>query len=283
MNNWPTKKLRECIKKTYPLLLLTLICSFIFVFGFFIFNKIFISNDIRYINSAISAFMGAFFAFLFIRLADALTRIYDRQVKHYNALVKIERICNRYLNVISDNIFIIDDFINIAQDAIEYNRPFVYFNVLHEFALDEEISVDLMNLDLVNEVFSFETSVDKMNGSINSTNRFYSEIKKAFIQKHIDFETYKINIEILIKKVAELKVFLEDLESENKKIVVKTRILMKEKPIFTKIVHLIAAAKYPHNLTNEISIEMKKLEEEINETRKKSKARIDEIVRQNNL
>lgn len=38
-------------------------------------------------KSLFGGFAGAFFAFLFIRLADALNRVFERQNKNYNALV----------------------------------------------------------------------------------------------------------------------------------------------------------------------------------------------------
>ena len=37
------------------------------------------------LKDSFAAFAGAFFAFIFLRLAEALTAIYQRKVKHYQA------------------------------------------------------------------------------------------------------------------------------------------------------------------------------------------------------
>jgi len=277
---WPTKKLGDIFEKVILLSLFGLIFSFIFTFGVYIFKGIFIYQNFNYIDNATAAFMGAFFAFLFMRISDALTRIYERQVKHYNALVKLEHICNKYLNLISDNIFVIDDFIKITQqEAIQSNKPFIYFNVLHEFSIDKEITLNLINLELINEVFSFEVGIDKMNSSIGAVNRFYSDIKDAFLQKNIDFGTYKVNIQILIEKLKELKSFLLELEKENKQIAAKTRILIKDKPILTRLVCFISKKRFTDEMKREIPKELKKLETEIEINKEKSKTKIKEVLK----
>lgn len=57
--------------------------------------------DIVKIGAA--AFFGAYFAFVFSRIAEHLRRIYDRQKKHYDALVRFEHEINNYLTIIADH------------------------------------------------------------------------------------------------------------------------------------------------------------------------------------
>ena len=260
------------------IILLALISAFIFVFGVFIFNKIFIENNANYLNNAVGAFMGAFFAFLFIRIGEVLTKLYERKNKHYNALVGLERACNEYLNIISDNIFVINDFITISKSALGKNQPFVYFNELHELSVDKEITLNLANIDLINETFSFEVGIDKMNNSIRATNRFYSDIKGAFIQRNIDFETYKANVLILMGKLEELKSFLLSLQEEDKKICAIARILMKDRPLIIRLINLLVKNKITHDMETGIPDEIKKLEKEIAITQEKSKEKINQIL-----
>ncbi len=278
INNWPTK-----IKKLLAVVCVAIIFAFVFIFSVGFFGNLFLGDSDKNFETLIGGFAGAFFAFLFLRIGEALTKIYERQNKHYNALVTLERLCNRYLNVISNNIFVINDFTTLAKKALEENKPFIYFNVLHEFSLDEEITLNLSNLDLINDVFSFEMGIDKMNNSISATNRFYSEIKSAFVQKTIDFETYKINVGILVSKLSELKAFLDDLERENKEIVARARILMKDKPIFTLLVHMFSKKRYPSDIKDKTLQEIKKLDKEIEQVRTASQASIDNVLQKNNF
>ena len=46
-----------------------------------------VSPEEQLIFSLIAAFAGAFFAYCFLRLADAMKSLYDRKVKHQLALV----------------------------------------------------------------------------------------------------------------------------------------------------------------------------------------------------
>lgn len=274
-NNWPTK-----IKKLLAVVCVAIIFAFIFIFSVGFFSNLFLGDSDKNFETLIGGFAGAFFAFLFLRTGEALTKIYERQNKHYNALITLERLCNRYLNVISNNIFVINDFTTLAKKALEENKPFIYFNVLHEFSLDEEITLNLLNLDLINDVFSFEMGIDKMDNSISTTNRFYSEIKSAFIQKSIDFETYKVNVHILVGKLSELKAFLVDLEKENKEIVARARILMKDKPLFTSLIHILSKKKYPRGIENKTLQEIKELDKEIEQVRVANQTRINGVLKE---
>lgn len=275
---WPTKT-----KKLLAIVCVVIIFAFIFIFSVGFFGNLFLGNSDKNFETLIGGFAGAFFAFLFLRIGEALTKIYERQNKHYNALVTLECLCNRYLNVISNNIFVINDFTTIAKKAFEENKPFIYFNVLHEFSLDEEITLNLSNLDLINDVFSFEMGINKMNNSIGATNRFYGDIKSAFIQKTIDFETYKINVGILVGKLSELKAFLTDLERENKEIIAMARILIRDKPIFTLLVHMFSKKRYPSDIKDKTLREIKKLDREIEQVKIASQASIDNVLQKNDF
>ena len=225
----------------------------------------------------IGAFAGAFFAFLFVRIGDALTRFYDRQKKSYNGLVRLEYLCNEYLNLISDNIFVIDDFSKIATDSFAKNEPFIYMNTLHQFVVPKDILLDLANIDLINEVFSFYADVDKMDHSIDTVNRFYSEIKDAFVQQKIDYGTYKTNVLIGLAKMAELRKFLLGLDQETKRIGATARLMSKDKPFLTYLIHLSSREYISKKIKNRIPGEVKKLEAEIEATKSKSAAEIANI------
>ena len=262
------------IKNFISTMLLLIIFAFIFSIGYFFFSKLFIKTDLEFASKMTGAFAGAFFAFLFVRIGDALTRFYDRQKKSYNGLVRLEYLCNEYLNRISDNVFIIDDFSKIATDSMAKNEPFIYMNTLHEFIIPKDILLDLANIDLINEVFSFYADTEKMNHSIATVNRFYSEIKDAFVQQKIDYGTYKTNVSIGLAKMTELRKFLLGLDQETKKMASTTRLLSKDKPFLTYLIHLSSREYLSKRIKNKVPSEIKKLEAEIEATKARSSAEI---------
>ena len=161
------------------------------------------------IEQTFAAFTGAFFAFIFIRIGDMLTRLHEYQKRGYNALVELEYYFNENMNTISDNIFVIDDFKDTIEKPLRNNEPAVYGNKLYQISFNNDILLRLNNLDLINKVFEFKTDVVKLNHSIDFANGTYNEIKNAFTQYLINFQTYKINTLGLIEKLEELKKFLK--------------------------------------------------------------------------
>ena|SRR3989344_4052336 len=263
------------------LLIVILIFAFVFVFSAFFFDKIFVDRDTTYLTSTLSAFLGAFLAFIFVRIAAFFDKIFARKIKHRDSLVALETLCNEYQNLIGDDIFIIDDFVKIAEKNLKNKQPFIYFNVLHELHFDKKIVKGLGNLELINDHFSFEASVQKINGSISATNRFYKDIKDAFIGNKIDQATYFTNIEILISKLKELKIFLEDLEDQNKDLLTKVRILIQDELTFyTQVLSRLLKKELTDKQRNRIPKERAKLDKEIKEIQTTDRSRIDKLLGQ---
>jgi len=94
-----------------------------------------------------SAFAGAFFAFLSLRLAEFFTKLYQRQVKHYNSLVLLETQLNENGGIIHDNLYILPNFIRVISSGN------IYFNNLRSIPIYREHYENLYDLDLLNELF----------------------------------------------------------------------------------------------------------------------------------
>lgn len=142
----------------------------------------------------------------------------------------------------------------------------------------------LGNIDMVNDLFSLEASVVKINSSIRSLNKFLTLMQDAFINKNIDLQTYLINAEILIGKLAEIALFLNDLEKENKDIIAKSRVLMKsqETSIYVFLLRRIMRKKYSKRQLKQFPVELKKLSKEIEEIKSTDRKRIDNLLKEIN-
>ena len=228
----------------------------------------------------LSAFLGAFFAFLFTRFGTLADKLFIRKQKHRTALVGIEKQGNEYQNFIGDNLFIVNDYVTIANKNIVNKQPFLYFNELHELPIDRTLVTKLGNLDMVNELFSLEASVAKINGSIRSLNRFREMMEQAFINKNIDLATYLANIETFIAKLAEIAVFLNDLESENKNLIAKARVLIHRdnKSFYIFLLGRVMKKKFTKRQLKKVPSELEKLNKEIEETKSTDRKRIDKLL-----
>lgn len=229
------------------------------------------------LSSTLSAFMGAFFAFLFVRLGEISEKIYQRQIRNYNALVSIEHNLNQCLNEISSNLFVSAQIRKISEKLEKPNVVPITFNKLQPFGIEFEI-IQLTNLDFINDMAEFLSDIKKMNCSINGMNVFYDEIKDALIQKYFSRKEYSNNFLIYVQKLEEFEKFLVNSETKAKRLLVITRMLLNKKPLLSRFINYFSQTFYDKSLQQNISKELEKLESEIKVVRKKSAEEISKVI-----
>lgn len=94
------------IKDLFQLLLIVIICAFVYFFSLFLFSKIFLEDTAIGSSTALGSLFGAFFAFLFIRIGDFFAKLYKNQEENFNGLILLHRILNRNIFVANNNIFL---------------------------------------------------------------------------------------------------------------------------------------------------------------------------------
>ena len=221
-----------------------------------------------------SAFAGAFFAFLFLRLAEFLSKVYQRQVKHYNSLVLLETQLNELGGIIHDDIYLIPFFRN----AITSGN--IYFSKLRQLPIDRSHYDSLHDIDLINDLFTFNYQLRKINDDIDSLADGYADIKNAYIQHHIRKRDYLINAQISAELLTALEAFLGDMESRTVQLMAKVRLMSKrDVPLGTKIARWFIHTSGSKLKKVDIDKEAKKLLEEIEETKTKSQKEIEEVLK----
>jgi len=255
---------------------LIIIVAFLFASGFIVFSKLFLTVESEYIKSAVGAFMGAFLAFIFVRISDGFTTYYNRKEKSHSALVKYQHYLNSLLTELDDNIFLIDTFEKIFNSNNE-NIP-IWGNRLKEVPIDSSLIYDLLNIDLINEIFSLNTHLKKLNGSCKTINHSYDEILKAFLNKTISLEDYLRNIDKMKKDIFDIRKFTYKELEETKHILSVVRVLGRDYTFFSRIIRLFSKTKYTSRLNKAIKNENLVLENEINEVQKESQERINDVL-----
>lgn len=257
------------------------ILGFLAFGAFFVFSKLFSQQDATFIETFQGAFLGAFFAFLFIRIADGLNKIYERHAKNSKALVILEHHFNDCGGVIHDDIYIVDKFLSLVAD-LERNPslPLLYSNTLHPIPINKDNVIDLINIDYINDLTSYNIRTRKMNDSMQTLNNAYQQIKVAFVERHANEETYVQNVIGLKEELVIFKNFLNELLGETVKVLATARILGREKTFFSRIVLLTFKKRHSKKFKKHLEDETKTLKAEIEEVGKESRARIDRIVKQ---
>lgn len=239
--------------------------------------------DIENLNSqiliqAFSAFTGAFFAFLFLRLAEFFSKIYERQVRHFNSLIILETQLNELMGIISDNIYLIPFF----KTSITSGN--IYFSKLRFMPVDKSHYGNLHDLELINDLFSYNYQLRKLNDDLESLTDGYSDIKNAYIQHNIQKQDYLINAQISAEMLITLEIFLKDMEKHTIQLMAKVRLMSKrDAPLGTRIARLFIHTSGSKLKKNEIENEVKILRKEIEEIKRSSKMEIDNALKKANL
>ena len=225
-----------------------------------------------------SAFAGAFFAFLFLRLSEFFSKLYQRQVQHYNSLVILETQLNEIGGIIHDNIYVLPNFIRVITSGN------VYFNNLRPIPIDKSHYVNLYDLTILNELFTYNYQVRKINDDMETANLGYQDIKNALIEKNITLADYKINTDSIAINLKQIEIFLAELETTTVKLLARIRVQMRyDKPLGTKIQALFIHSHGAKLKKEEIEKEAKKLNKEIEETKTQSQKEIDEVLKKHNM
>lgn len=221
-----------------------------------------------------SAFAGAFFAFLFLRIAEFLSKLYTRQVKHYNSLVILETQLNEAGGIIHDNLYILPNFQRVISSGN------VYYNNLHPISVDKSHYENLYDIDLLNELFTYFYQTRKINDDMETAGIGYNDLKTSLMQGHMTQEHYKVNAELLAENLKAIEVFLGDLEERTIKLMARIRVQMKkDKPLGTRIMELFIRPSGKKLKQPEVDREFEKLSKEIEETKTKSQKEIEEVLK----
>lgn len=230
-------------------------------------------------DKAIGAFLGAFFAYLFMRFRDVFASIYERQKKNFNALVRLEYLCCENMDSIQNNIWIIDDFSNTSGEALKKGQPVIYGNRLHALPFPDDILIDLVGIDFMNEILSYKVSFTRLNHDIETINVMYDGFKNAFMQGRIDFETYRVNALVTLEKSLQLRNFLEALDDKTIKVGACVRVLLREKrPFLTKIIHFAIRGKvFTKSFSSKVEKEIKLVKSDRDKVIAESKKELEMI------
>jgi len=142
----------------------------------------------------------------------------SRQVKHYNSLVILETQLNKIGGIIHDDLYILPNFIRVIKSGN------VYYNNLRPILIDKSHYESLYDLTILNELFTYNYQVRKLNDDMETASSGYQDIKNALIQKNITHQDYIVNTNILAENLKQIEIFLADLEERTVKLLARLKI-----------------------------------------------------------
>ena len=272
------KRIISKIKRVFTFILFAILVGSVAGFFYIFFKTATSTPDNLFIKTLYGGFAGAFFAFLFLKLGEILTKFYNRDSANIKALSRLEHIYNFTLGVIQDNIFIIEHRIE-AFDKFDISKhaPPVFFGSYDKIIVEREILLSLTNEIIINEAFSYNASSHKINRSFETLESTYNEIKKMILDRTFPDDEYLRNTERIINALREMKFFLENHYIKTLDILATIRVLLKDKPILSKLMIKLTPKTNKRKYENLHTKELEILKREVKDSKKSSSGEIDAI------
>ena len=221
-------------------------------------------TDLDAFRAIVGAFAGAFFAYLFVRFGDALKKVYDRKVINHTALVKLQHYFNDCLNTTGDNVFVVNNCVDCFTDErlTSADVP-IYMNNFQQYLINRDVVTQLTNVDFLNEVYSLNVSLCKMNDSLATIDRAYSQLRDSYLAKNIDVGTYKTNAQKYRNRCIEINSFLLQIKDDLTRLFAVANLLSQDRPFLVRVIQALVLTTYPKNFDGRLQIEKKRVAAEI--------------------
>jgi len=251
-----------------------ILCGVVAASGTWLFWDTVKMSDQDAFRALLGAFAGAFFAFLFVRLAEGLKRIYDRKEKHHTTLVRLEHYFNDSLNITSDNIFIADTFL---EKSFQPDQLIVFSNRFYNYPIDRELVLGLTNLDFANDLYTLNVELRKLNDSMATLDRSCAQVMRVFLSKNIDLDTYIASIRYSRHRYVEIREFLLEVKSDLVRMLAIARLLNCDAPFLVRVICTLAKSSYPRRFKSQLKEELVRVNAEVEENARVSQSRINAV------
>ena len=233
------------------------------------------ASDLEAFKALVGAFGGAFFAFLFVRFGDGLKKIYDRKEKNHSTIVRLQHYFNDFLNITGDNLFIADDCIRVFEEkSLQAGHRVIYMNVFHSYPVDRETLVGLTNVEFLNEVYSLNVDLNKLNASLAAVDRAYGHARDAFVATHLDLLSYIDNARRTRDRCAEMRGFLLRTRHDLIRLLAMANLLAKDPPFLARVIRALTKTSYPRSLKSSLDAEISRVTADMDDIAKQSAQRV---------
>jgi len=245
-----------------------------------------ISDDLdkELIRTAFSAFAGAFCAFVFLRLAEALKAYYERLLRHCRALSKLLFVTNELIDAINLNLYEIDQFTTIIQRGRDEGRIPICPNRPQALPFDGTVLLDLTNADLINELFSLQCTIRRFNGDTHSIATMYDMFRDAVIRDKSYRDTYLSNCDMCIRKMVEMRKHLVDLNDRTIHLAATVRVRLKrDRPLFLKLMGFLLRTHHEKRFQKALDQEMEQVKKEVKMVKTQSRDAVVRVSQQEDM
>jgi hypothetical protein len=216
-------------------------------------------------EALLSAFGGAFFAYIFVKLGELFTRLSQREKLNLDTLVEFEYVLNDHLNRISVNIKILEALVTV----VEQKSSVINFMKTKAMPVDKSNLRNLKNLDFINDMFNYFVDLEKINDGLELVISFAIKLINDTAamsisgRSKVDIEkSYKVNSDALIGMVNDTISLFKAAEKDCVELIAKSKYVYDRRNIWLSLAYTGGArAHYADDLKEELPKLVKELEE----------------------
>jgi hypothetical protein len=238
-------------------------------------DNLVVNQSPTYVQGLVGAFMGAFFAFLFIRLGETLTRIGRRRLEHHNALVDLEHSLNDAMNLYQENIQLTGGAI-LRCDLLASEAPFpaILPFVYSKFAVQKEALPRLTNIGLTNEVFGLNVDMRRINATVDVFQEGMARLEAWAADGKLGQEHYREAPGMLRGELADFQKVLAAGFDRTVNALALVRLLSRNRPLFLRLMALLTKSRLSSRQIAMKDAEVAKIHEEIRLVQKRQEERM---------
>ncbi len=267
----------QFITRTIFSIILVFSIVFILVYGGLLtLDMMRIGGNTEYIKNFLGAFLGAFFAFLFVIVGNFVSMIYKRRRRHRDAIVSLEYNLNELGSINFDNLSLLEGLIQSINEKLRYKTVFT------PLICNKEILLNLGNIDLINDTFLLYSDIRKVNHSLEVAMSQYNDMWTVYLDKKIPRDNLEQNLSNLKKQLTELLGFLKSLDTKIEILSSKSTALYKcdETYIDWFLQLLSVKANYPKGFSDKYEKELEALRQSRQKIMSDSRKEIDKTLRE---
>ncbi len=197
---------------------------------------------------------------------------YSRQARNWNALVKLEQSFNTNLQMNHENITLLEQ----ALGEMEKGKLPVFH--LRTWEIDTDVLLEIVNIDLINDVFSLNIDLKRMNHFAGVTSSLFSEVRKHRLSGQITDEEVGTAISSLKKDVENMREYAKFLDGEIQTILAKVRMLCKSKGFMRSVLKFFTKNEYyPTDSAKRLEKELVLIKDDIKKVAEQKKQKVSTI------
>jgi hypothetical protein len=226
-----------------------------------------------------SAFSGAFFAYVFVRVSELFDRLSKREKLNLDTIVQQEYILNDHLNRMDLNIKIADTLVDLLRDK---SRA-VYAVGFKYIPIDKQNLPDMKNLDFINDMFNYYVDIEKINDGLDIIIKFSVKLIEEYSNMIVSNTSsekikhyYHLNSTALIGMINDSKNLLTVAEKDCVELIAKSRYVHNHRSVWLQLAYTGGrVGHYGAGLKTELPILIKELEQDRDRNTAISKAKIE--------